>query len=61
MKTVVSLAIGFWIARQIYINYDKQEARKKEAAIKSKLKAFLEKKGYSSPEAKAQSGKILGI
>ena len=59
MKTVITLAIGFFIGRQIYINYDKSEARKKEAAVKDRLKEFLQDNGLSQKEASQQSDKIV--
>lgn len=60
MRTVIALAIGFWVGRQIYINYDKEEARKKEALAKKRLKQFLEENGLTRTEANEQSSEILG-
>lgn len=59
MRTVIALAIGFWVGRQIYINYDKEEARKKEAQAKKRLKKFLEENGLTRTEASEQSDEIL--
>ena len=61
MKTVLAISIGFFIARQIYINMDKSEARKKEKAVEKKLKDFLTEKGLSPKEIKQQSKEILGV
>lgn len=60
MKTIITLGVGFWLGRQLYINYDKQEALKKETAIKKRLVSFLEEKQFSSAELKQYSKKILG-
>ncbi|MEM9884333.1 MAG: hypothetical protein AAF849_00455 [Bacteroidota bacterium] len=51
MKTVLVLAIGFWIGRQIYINFDQEEARQKEAKLKEKLLQYFQKQGFSEKEA----------
>lgn len=61
MRTVIALAIGFWVGRQIYINYDKEEARRKEAKAKNRLKQFLEENGLTRTEAHEQSDEILGV
>ncbi len=61
MRSIMSLALGFWIARQIYINYDKEEAIRKEANMKNKLKKFLADRGLSLSEANKQTEEIIGI
>ncbi|MCB0374448.1 MAG: hypothetical protein KDD04_00860 [Sinomicrobium sp.] len=61
MRTVLALAVGFWIARQIYVNFDKQQARIKEAKVKKRLRAFLEENGLSPDEADMQSKRILKV
>ncbi|MBL4574817.1 MAG: hypothetical protein JKY51_01795 [Opitutaceae bacterium] len=61
MKTVITLAIGFLIGRQIYINYDKNEARKKESEVKDRLKQFLQDNGLDHKEASKQSDKIMDV
>ena len=50
MKTVAALAIGFWLGRQLYINYDRQQAIQKEAAVKRRLKNALGDLGISKAE-----------
>ena len=59
MRTVIALAIGFWVGRQVYINYDKEEARKKEAQAKKRMQKFLEENGLTRIEASEQSDEIL--
>lgn len=41
MRTILTLALGIWIGRQIYINWDKGTAKKKEAEMLGKLKKNL--------------------
>ncbi|WP_010520472.1 hypothetical protein [Aquimarina agarivorans] len=60
MKTILTLGVGFWLGRQLYINYDKQEALQREAKIKKRLTSFLETNGFSKAELKKYSNKIIG-
>lgn len=60
MRTVITLAVGFWLARQIYINQDESEARKKEAQIKRKLHHFLKQNGLTKTELKEATKEIIG-
>ncbi len=50
--TVFTLAIGILIGRYIYINYDREQALKKEARLKQKLFETLEDLGLSRKESK---------
>lgn len=59
MRTILSLAVGFWLGRQLYIRYDKTEALEKEKAIREKLKTFLEEHGFTRSEAKAQANTLI--
>ena len=61
MRTVITLAIGFWLGRQIYIKYDKQTTLKKEEKIKNRLKSFLEDNGLTKSEVKETTEEIIGI
>ncbi|MEO9870354.1 MAG: hypothetical protein ABJQ69_03565 [Ekhidna sp.] len=61
MRSILSLALGFWIARQIYINYDKEAAIHKETQMKKKLKEFLADHGLSLTEADKQTKEIIGV
>jgi hypothetical protein len=60
MKSLFTFALGLIIARQVYINFDKVEAREKEARVKGKLQGLLKDIGLTSAEAKAESEEILG-
>ena len=60
MRTVITLAVGFWLGRTIYINYDKDTAKKKEEAIKNRLKNVLSEYGLSKSEVKETTAEIIG-
>lgn len=60
MRTVITLAVGFWLGRSIYINYDRETAKKKEDAIKKRLKKVLSEYGLSSSEVKETTQEIIG-
>jgi alkanesulfonate monooxygenase SsuD/methylene tetrahydromethanopterin reductase-like flavin-dependent oxidoreductase (luciferase family) len=58
-RTVITLAVRFWLARHIYINQDKKEARKKEAQIKQKLSNFLMQNGLTKTELRNTINEIM--
>tara|TARA_R110002049_G_scaffold113040_3_gene263077 strand:+ start:4092 stop:4274 length:183 start_codon:yes stop_codon:yes gene_type:complete len=60
MKTILTLGAGFWLGRQIYVNYDKRTVLKKEAQLKARLQKFLEDNDFSKTESKKQSNRIIG-
>ncbi|MEQ3656522.1 MAG: hypothetical protein ABNH00_11715 [Dokdonia sp.] len=60
MKTILTLGVGFWLGRQLYINYDKRTALKKEAQLKARLQQFLEDHNFSKAESKKQSNRLVG-
>lgn len=60
MKTILTLGVGFWLGRQLYINYDKRTALKKEAQLKARLQQFLEDNNFSKTESKKQSNRLVG-
>ncbi len=59
MKTVLALAVGFFAGRQIYIKYDKDEATKKEKAIKDRVNQFLKENGLTAKEANDQTDELI--
>ena len=60
MKTIITLGVGFWLGRQIYINYDKQEALNREQHIKKRLFEFLDENKFSTAASKKHAQQILG-
>lgn len=60
MKTILTLGVGFWLGRQIYINYDKRTALRKEAQLKKRLLDFLEENDFSKAESKKHLNRIVG-
>lgn len=61
MKTVITLAMGFWISRQLYIRFDKKQSRIQHAKVKKRLQQFLEANGFTADEAHEQSDDLLRI
>tara|TARA_R110002094_G_scaffold59622_1_gene70437 strand:+ start:148 stop:330 length:183 start_codon:yes stop_codon:yes gene_type:complete len=60
MKTILTLGVGFWLGRQIYINYDKRTALRKEAQLKKRLRDFLEDNDFTKTESKKHINRIVG-
>lgn len=60
MKTILTLGVGFWLGRQIYINYDRRTALRKEAQLKARLKQFLEDNDFSKTESEQHINRIVG-
>ena len=61
MKTIITLAVGFWLGRQIYIKYDKQQAKEMEEGVKKRLQSFLKDNGLTKTEVKETTEDIIGI
>ncbi len=59
MRTIMSLAVGFWLGRQLYIRYDQQEALEKERILKRKLQDLLKKHGVSDLEVHQHTSQWL--
>ena len=59
MRTVITLAVGFWLGRQIYAKYDKDKMQKKEERVKSRLEAFLKENGLTRTEVKETVNEII--
>ncbi|WP_157366736.1 hypothetical protein [Aquimarina agarilytica] len=59
MKTVLSLAVGFWVGRQVYINYNASQAKAREAHIKKQLMAVFEKSRIKSKQLQEQIEQIF--
>lgn len=61
MKTIITLAVGFWLGRQIYIKYDKEQAKEMEEGVKKRLQSFLKENGLTKTEVKDTTEEIIGI
>lgn len=59
MKTVVTLAVGFWLGRQIYVRYDREKIKKKEERVKSRLEAFLKENGLNRTQVQTTIKEII--
>ena len=60
MREVIALSVGFLLARQLYINQEKKEARRKEQGVKNRLHQFLKDKGLTPEEVKKQLNELMG-
>jgi hypothetical protein len=59
MRTVVTLAVGFWLGRQIYVRYDREKVKKKEEQVKSRLEAFLKENGLNRTQVQETVKEII--
>ena len=59
MREIIALSVGFLIARQIYVNLDKRQAKKKEQHLKKRLSQFLKKEGIDSANVKRELNEIM--
>ena len=60
MRTIITLGIGFWMGRQLYINHDKRVARAREAKLKQRLMSLLKEKDPKQTQIEKQANKRLG-
>jgi len=49
IRTILALAVGFWLGRQVYISYALAEALKKKQPAKPGLKDWLDNKKLGKP------------
>lgn len=59
MRTIITLGVGFWLGRQLYINHDKRVARAKETRLKQRLVSFLKEKDLDLKKAQKQADQLL--
>ncbi|PZX43519.1 hypothetical protein LX97_00520 [Nonlabens dokdonensis] len=59
MRTIITLGVGFWLGRQLYINHDKRVARAKETRLKRRLVSFLKEKDLDTKNAQKQANQLL--
>ncbi len=50
MRTVIVLAVGIFLGRQLYLHCDSVKARQKEEAFKKKLTEVLQANGISKDD-----------
>jgi hypothetical protein len=53
MKTVIALAIGIWLGRQLYLNYDVVRNVKKEERLRKRVTDLLTGNGIGKRDADA--------
>jgi len=61
MKSILSLAIGFWIGRQIYLKYDKEMQAGKINRIENRLKSHFIENGFSKEQATQKAAQLISI
>ena len=61
MKTVLTLGVGFWLGREIYLRYDKKATQKKQQQIKRRLETFLRRTDFNESEREGFSKEIMGF
>jgi hypothetical protein len=61
MRTIVTLAVGFWIANRISSSYHKRAFVIIQKEQKQKLEALLKLKGFEKAEIKKQSRSIFNL
>ncbi|MBQ21677.1 MAG: hypothetical protein CMD31_13060 [Flavobacteriales bacterium] len=59
MRTVVTLAVGFWLGRQLYVRYDREKVKKKQERVKSRLEAFLKENGLNQTQVEETVKEII--
>lgn len=59
MKTILTLSVGFWIGRQVYINYNREQTQSREAAIKKQLEAVFRKYNMKAKGVREQVERIF--
>jgi hypothetical protein len=61
MRTFITLAIGFWIAREISTQYEKRMCIEIQFRQKRRLEAFLKKQGYNESDIKKHTRSVLKL
>lgn len=59
MKSIISIAIGFWIARELTSQYHKRRAKEIQLRQKRKLEAFFKAQDFSQTQIKEYTQAIL--
>ena len=63
MRTILILAVGVWIGREIYTTHAKNQAREREVKIRKALEKFIQEKLPTLPpaEIKQEAEAILKV
>jgi len=61
MRTIITLAVGFWIAMEVNTQYEKRMCIQKQFRQKQRLEAFLKQKDFSKKEIRKITKTILNI
>lgn len=61
MRTIITLAIGFWISRELSTQYHKRLCIEIQFRQKRRLEAFLKKQGYNDQDIKTHTRSVLKL
>lgn len=61
MRTIITLAVGFWIAMEVSTQYEKRMCIQKQFRQKQRLEAFLKQKEHTKKEIRKITKTILNI
>ena len=61
MKTILTLGVGFWLGRELYLKYDKKATYRKRQQISKRLEVFLKSNGFNEQQQKVYSKEIIGF
>ena len=61
MRTLITLAIGFWIARELSSQYHKRLCIEIQFSQKRRLEAFLKTQGYKESAIKTHTKAIFNL
>ncbi|WP_430409247.1 hypothetical protein [Kordia sp.] len=61
MRTLLTLAVGFWIAREISTQYHKRLCIEIQFRQKRKLETYFKNQGFSERQIKEYTKSILNI
>lgn len=61
MRTLLTLAVGFWIARELSSQYHRRSFLKTQSRQKRRLETFLKKQGFKESEVVSHTRSIFNI
>ncbi|EDP94673.1 hypothetical protein U8527_06925 [Kordia algicida OT-1] len=61
MRTLISIAVGFWIAREISSRYHKRLCTQIQLKQKRRLQAYFKDQGFSQRQIKEYTKSILNL
>ena len=59
LDTILKVALGFYLGRTFYLQYNRQQPLRREQEIKSSIIQFLTDNGLTAEQAKQESDSFL--